>query len=153
MCYQLPAIVSEKKTIIISPLIAVMDDQIAGLRDYGVPAEALHAHQSQKEMQKSWANFKEGMSKIIYMSPERLMTSTMLEDLKDLDIGLFVIDEVHCVSKWGQSFRPDYEGLSKLKSLFPNSTIAGFTATADKTTRADILDKVISNIKTILNNN
>ena len=148
LCYQLPAIVSEKKTIIISPLIALMDDQIAGLRDYGVPAEALHAHQSQKEMQKSWANFKEGMSKIIYMSPERLMTPTMLEDLKDLDIGLFVIDEVHCVSKWGQSFRTDYEELAQIKTLFPKSNIVGFTATADNSTRIDIVNKVLrSNTK------
>ena len=148
LCYQLPAIVSEKKTIIISPLIALMNDQIAGLRDYGVPAEALHAHQSQKEMQKSWANFKEGMSKIIYMSPERLMTPTMLEDLKDLDIGLFVIDEVHCVSKWGQSFRTDYEELAQIKTLFPESNIVGFTATADNSTRIDIVTKVLrSNTK------
>ena len=145
LCYQLPAIVSQKKTVIISPLIALMDDQITSLRDYGISVEALHSHLSYEDAQKSWNNFKEGKSKIMYMSPERLMTSQMLEDLKGLEIGLFVIDEVHCVSKWGQSFRTDYEELSKLNHLFPESNIAGFTATADNSTRFDIIQKIFHN--------
>ena len=145
LCYQLPAIISSKKTIIISPLIALIEDQVAGLKECGVIAEKLHSNQSRKELTSSWNNFKNGKAHIIYVSPERLMTDNMINNLKSLDIGLFVIDEIHCVSKWGQSFRPDYEELSKLKTIFPNSNIVGFTATADKTTRLDITNKIFGN--------
>ena len=142
LCYQIPAIVSDKKTVVISPLIALIDDQVSALSQLGVNVSKLHSNQSEEERKKSWNDYKIGKSKIIYISPERLMTEYIIESLKSIDIGLFVIDEIHCVSKWGQSFRPDYEELSQLKSLFPNSTIAGFTATADKTTRLDILKKI-----------
>ena len=135
LCYQLPAMISPKNTIIISPLIALIDDQVASLKECGVNVEKLHSNQTSDERASSWYNFKVGKAKLLYVSPERLMTENMIDNLKLLDIGLFVIDEVHCVSKWGQSFRPDYEQLSKLKYLFPNSNIVGFTATADKTTR------------------
>ena len=145
LCYQLPAIISQKQTIIISPLIALIDDQVAGLKECGVNVEKLHSNQTSDEQFSSWYNFKFGKAKILYVSPERLMTENMIDNLKLLDIGLFVIDEVHCVSKWGQSFRPDYEELSKLKYFFPNSNIVGFTATADKTTRLDIINKIFNN--------
>ena len=146
LCYQIPAIVSDKKTVVISPLIALIDDQVSALSQLGVNVSKLHSNQSEEERKQSWNDYKNGKSKIIYISPERLMTEYIIESLKSIDIGLFVIDEIHCVSKWGQSFRPDYEELSQLKSLFPNSTIAGFTATADKNTRLDILNKIFSNI-------
>ena len=123
LCYQIPAIVSDKKTVVISPLIALIDDQVSALSQLGVNVSKLHSNQSQEERKQSWNDFKNGKSKIIYISPERLMTEYIIESLKSIDIGLFVIDEIHCVSKWGQSFRPDYEELSQLKSLFPNSTI------------------------------
>ena len=142
LCYQIPAIVSSKKTVIVSPLISLIENQVADLRESGVKAEKLHSNQTSQNRLTSWNNFKNGECKILYISPERLMTNSMIDDLKQLEIGLFVIDEIHCVSKWGQSFRPDYEALSKLKTIFKNSNIAGFTATADKTTRLDILDKI-----------
>ena len=142
LCYQIPAIVSEKRTIIISPLIALMDDQVASLRLSGVEVEKIHANQDREDSVESWLRFKSGKSKIIYMSPERLMTEKMLEEIKKLSIGLFVIDEAHCISKWGQSFRKDYEELSRLKLLFPDSNIVGFTATADNSTRLDIVEKI-----------
>ena len=145
LCYQLPAMISPKKTIIISPLIALIDDQVASLKECGVNVEKLHSNQTSDERASSWYNFKVGKAKLLYVSPERLMTENMIDNLKLLDIGLFVIDEVHCVSKWGQSFRPDYEELSKLKYFFPTSNIVGFTATADKTTRLDIINKIFDN--------
>ena len=145
LCYQIPAIISQKKSIIISPLIALIDDQVSSLVQTGVKAEKLHSNQSNKEISISWDNFKNNKTNIIYISPERLMSEIILDNLLSMEIGLFIIDEIHCVSKWGQSFRPDYEKLSKLKILFPNANIAGFTATADKTTRLDILQKIFQN--------
>ena len=127
LCYQIPAIISSKKTIIISPLISLMDDQISALKECGVQAEKIHSDLSYSERITSWKNFKNGNSKIIYMSPERLMTENIINDLKTMEIGLFVIDEIHCVSKWGHHFRPDYNALSKLKLLFPNSNIIGLS--------------------------
>ena len=142
LCYQIPAIISEKRTIIISPLIALIDDQVTSLKLLGVDVEKIHANQERQDNVNAWLRFKSGQSKIIYMSPERLMTEKMIAALKNLDIGLFVIDEAHCISKWGQSFRKDYEALSQIKNLFKKSNIVGFTATADETTRLDISKKI-----------
>ena len=144
LCYQIPAIISSKKTVVISPLISLMDDQVSALKECGVQAAKIHSDMTYDERSSSWNNFKNGKEKIIYLSPEKIMSEDFLNQLKTLDIGLFVIDEIHCVSKWGHNFRPDYNQLSQLKSLFPNSNIIGFTATADQTTRLDILEKIFN---------
>ncbi len=144
LCYQIPAIISSKKTVVISPLISLMDDQVSALKECGVQAAKIHSDMTFDERSSSWNNFKNGKEKIIYLSPEKIMSEDFLNQLKTLDIGLFVIDEIHCVSKWGHNFRPDYNQLSQLKSLFPNSNIIGFTATADQTTRLDILEKIFN---------
>ena len=144
LCYQIPAIISSKKTVIISPLISLMDDQVSALKECGVQAAKIHSDMTYNERSSSWNNFKNGKEKIIYLSPEKIMSEDFLNQLITLDIGLFVIDEIHCVSKWGHNFRPDYNQLSQLKSLFTNSNIIGFTATADQTTRLDILEKIFN---------
>ena len=144
LCYQIPAIISSKKTVVISPLISLMDDQVSALKECGIQAAKIHSDMTYDERSSSWNNFKNGKEKIIYLSPEKIMSEDFLIQLKTLDIGLFVIDEIHCVSKWGHNFRPDYNQLSQLKSLFPNSNIIGFTATADQTTRLDILEKIFN---------
>ncbi len=142
LCYQLPAIISARKTIIVSPLVALMDDQVAALHQNGVAAGKIHSHQSYDVNADNWRGFAKGDAKILYMSPERLMQPRMLAALQNQSVGMFVIDEAHCISKWGAAFRPEYEALSQLKSLFPDAQIAAFTATADEATRRDIQEKL-----------
>lgn len=138
LCYQLPAIYSEQKTIIVSPLVALMDDQVSSLSQLGVPVSKIHSGVSRQENVEQWKRFASNECNILYLSPERLMQTRMIDALKRFPIGLFVVDEAHCISKWGAGFRPDYENLTNLKSFFPDAKFAAFTATADKTTRSDI---------------
>ena len=138
LCYQLPAIYSEQKTIIVSPLVALMDDQVSSLSQLGVQVSKIHSGVSRQENVEQWKRFASSECKILYLSPERLMQTRMVDALKRFSIGLFVVDEAHCISKWGADFRPDYENLKNLKSFFPDAKFAAFTATADKATRSDI---------------
>ena len=142
LCYQLPALISEFKSVVISPLVSLMDDQVEGLRQNGIEASKIHASQSREVSITNWKKFVSGSSKLLYLSPERLMQNKMIEALRKANVKLFVVDEAHCISKWGVSFRPEYEQLSQLKTLFPKATIAAFTATADKATRKDIVHKL-----------
>lgn len=142
LCYQVPALMMEGATIVVSPLTALMDDQIAGLAANGVQAAAIHSGRSREDNVAAWRAFQSGKAKLLYLSPERLMTDRMLAALETVHISMFVVDEAHCVSKWGASFRPEYELLGGLKNRFPNACIAAFTATADNATRRDISAKL-----------
>lgn len=142
LCFQLPALIQQTKTIVISPLVALMSDQVAALKDNGIAAEMLHSGRIYDDNVISWRRFAQDDTKILYLSPERLMQPRMIAALQKLPIGMFVIDEAHCISKWGAGFRPDYESLSQLQDAFPGAKIAAFTATADKATRRDIADKL-----------
>ena len=142
MCYQIPAVLSDKLTIVVSPLIALMDDQVAGLRANGVNAACIHSGMSREDQVQAWMDVKSGASRMLYLSPERLMTQRMLAAVAKIKTAMFVIDEAHCISRWGVSFRPDYDQLSQLSDLFPKATISAFTATADKVTREDIAAKL-----------
>jgi ATP-dependent DNA helicase RecQ len=142
LCYQIPALLLERPTIVVSPLKALMDDQVAGLRADGVEAACIHSGMGRDEQIAEWRKVTSGKAKLLYLAPERLMNENMLAALHRLDPHLFVVDEAHCISKWGPSFRPEYEQLSRLKELFPEARIAAFTATADKATRADIAQKL-----------
>ena len=141
LCYQFPALCFKGRTLVVSPLIALMNDQTAYLKSLNIPADQLHSHST--ENRRVWRDFQRGKIKILYLSPERLMTEEMINDLKNIPIDLFVIDEAHCISKWGSGFRPEYEQLSELKDHFPSSVLAAFTATADTATRADIVKKLM----------
>mgnify|MGYP001228428860 FL=1 len=142
ICYQLPALIAEHLTVVISPLVALMDDQVAGLRANGVEAACIHSNRSREDNVADWRRVQDGSIKLLYLSPERLMTERMLSALQGLDPAMFVVDEAHCISKWGFSFRPEYEALSSLRERFPKATLSAFTATADTATRQDIASKL-----------
>ena len=142
LCYQLPALLFENQTIVVSPLVALMDDQVIGLKDIGVKAERVHSGMPESKRTQIWEDFKNKQIKILYISPESLMRNEMLSALKPLNISMFVVDEAHCISKWGSDFRREYELLKELQNHFPEAIISAFTATADEETRADINNKL-----------
>lgn len=142
LCYQVPALIFDRPTVVISPLVALMDDQVAGLRANGVDVACIHSGQSREQNVDEWISLRDGRAKLIYMSPERLVTERMIAALQRLNPAMFVVDEAHCISKWGASFRPEYERLSTLPDHFPDATFAAFTATADSATQRDIADKL-----------
>ncbi len=137
MCYQMPALLADGCAIVVSPLIALMDDQVSALRANGIPAAALHSNQSESESRAILAKLAEGCIKMLYVSPERLLLD--IERWRGvIDISLFAIDEAHCISQWGHDFRPVYTELSKIKKVFPDRPVIALTATADRLTRDDI---------------
>ena len=138
LCYQVPALLFDSVTVVISPLVALMDNQVAGLRANGVAVACIHSGQSREDNIAQWKSVASGQVKMLYLSPERLMTDRMFSAMRALGPAMFVIDEAHCVSKWGASFRPEYAQLAALKEAFPKARIAAFTATADSATRDDI---------------
>ena len=142
LCYQLPALLFENQTIVVSPLVALMDDQVIGLKDLGVKAERVHSGMPEFKRTQIWEEFKNKQIKILYISPESLMRNEMLSTLKPLRISMFVVDEAHCISKWGSDFRREYELLKELQNYFPEAILSAFTATADEETRADINNKL-----------
>ncbi|MGN6515398.1 MAG: DNA helicase RecQ, partial [Rhizomicrobium sp.] len=145
LCYQVPALVMGGLTVVVSPLVALMQDQVAALRLEGVTAEAINSSHSRDENVAAWRRVAAGEVRLLYMAPERLMTERMLDALAKLDVRLIAIDEAHCVSQWGPAFRPEYSALSKLANLFPKTPIIALTATADEVTRADIALQLFGN--------
>jgi ATP-dependent DNA helicase RecQ len=142
LCFQVPALVLGGLTVVVSPLVALMADQVAALRLAGVAADAINSSHSRADNVAAWRRVAAGETRLLYLAPERLMTVRMLEALGRLDVRLIAIDEAHCLSQWGPSFRPDYEDLARLKDVFPGVPIAALTATADEVTRGDIIAKL-----------
>jgi ATP-dependent DNA helicase RecQ len=138
ICYQIPALASEGITIVVSPLIALMNDQVINLQEVGVEASTIHSNVPQEKLQEIERKLNNGKTKILYLSPEKINNEAMQRYLSTLNIGLIAIDEAHCVSVWGNDFRPDYTQLAKLRRVFPNSAFIALTATADAATQKDI---------------
>jgi ATP-dependent DNA helicase RecQ len=142
LCYQIPALCRHGVALVISPLIALMDDQVAALRQLGVAAAALHTGLDPAEARANARALEEGRLDLVYVSPERLLAGAMLERLGRQEVALIAIDEAHCVSQWGHEFRKEYRDLAGLGQRFPGVPRVALTATADPRTRLDILQSL-----------
>lgn len=139
LCYQIPALCFSGLTVVISPLIALMQDQVDQLLANGVAAAYLNSSQTLEQQKETEQQALSGKLKLLYISPERVMTSAFFYFIQQCQVSLIVIDEAHCISQWGHDFRPEYARLSNLTRVFPNVPIMALTATADQITRKDIL--------------
>jgi ATP-dependent DNA helicase RecQ len=139
LCYQLPAVVSEGTAVVISPLIALMQDQATQLAQMGIPAAVLNSTMSDAEQTKVMSRARDGDYRLLYVSPERIARGDTMGWLQNVPVTFFAIDEAHCISEWGHEFRPEYRQLSKLRTKFPDRPIAAFTASATRHVRHDIL--------------
>ena len=144
LCYQLPALIGEGLTIVVSPLIALMRNQVAQLCSYGVAAAALNSANDLAENRSILERVARGELRLVYIAPERLVKSEALDILKRGKVAMLAVDEAHCISHWGHDFRPEYAELGKVQAALGGVRTVAFTATADAATRADILQKLFS---------
>jgi ATP-dependent DNA helicase RecQ len=142
LCYQLPALVSGRTAIVISPLIALMQDQAAQLAQMGIPAAVLNSSLTNDQQSLVMRKARDGQYRLLYLSPERLARTDTRGWLQRVPIAFFAIDEAHCISEWGHEFRPEYRQLSSLRVHFPDRPIAAFTASATRRVRHDILNQL-----------
>lgn len=144
LCYQIPALMLDGLTVVISPLIALMKDQVDALKNNGIEAAFLNSTQTGKEQIDVFRDVRSGKLKLLYVAPERLLQSgdQFIDFLHSIDVSLFAIDEAHCISSWGHDFRPEYIKLGRLKASFPDIPIVALTATADKLVRKDIVERL-----------
>ncbi|MEP7354420.1 MAG: ATP-dependent DNA helicase RecQ [Acidobacteriota bacterium] len=142
LCYQLPAVASGKTCVVVSPLIALMQDQAVGLREMGIEAEFLNSSLDSAAIERAKRRAERGELALLYLSPERIVRPDVVAWLSRLPLGFFAIDEAHCISEWGHEFRPEYRQLRTLRDRFPDVPIAAFTASATKQVRHDILNQL-----------
>ena len=143
LCYQLPAaLLSEQTVIVVSPLIALMQDQVAQLTQMGITAALLNSSVTAAQQTEIMREANKGQYRLLYLSPERLARADTIEWLRNVPVSFFVIDEAHCISEWGHEFRPEYRQMSSLRANFPERPIAAFTASATQRVRHDIIDQL-----------
>src|SRR5579884_2161970 len=142
LCYQLPALLMDGTALVVSPLIALMKDQVDKLQAMGVAATYVNSSLEPAEARARLAAVARGEYKLLYVAPERLVLPQFLDLLQRVRIGFFAVDEAHCISEWGHDFRPEYRELRQLRELFPGAPIAAFTATATARVQADIVHQL-----------
>ena len=142
LCFQLPALTRDGLTIVVSPLISLMKDQVDALQTSGIPATYLNSTVDREEAKARWRGLHRGDYRLLYVAPERLMLDTFLERALNWNIAQFAIDEAHCISEWGHDFRPEYRELKKLRKHLPDVPIMALTATATEQVRADIIKEL-----------
>lgn len=145
LCYQIPALVRPGLAIVVSPLIALIKDQVDALRANGVAAAGLHSGLARDELMEVYGQLWRGDLKLLYVAPERILLPDFLARLQEMPLALIAIDEAHCISQWGHDFRPEYAELGRLRHLFPHIPLVALTATADDATRQDILNRLALN--------
>ena len=145
LCYQIPALVRPGLAIVVSPLIALIKDQVDALRANGVAAAGLHSGLARDELMEVYGQLWRGDLKLLYVAPERILLPDFLARLQEMPLALIAIDEAHCISQWGHDFRPEYAELGRLRHLFPHIPLVALTATADDATRQDILNRLVLN--------
>ncbi len=142
LCFQVPAVCREGLTLVVSPLISLMKDQVDALRTCGVPAAAINSTLTAADRRNVADQIRAGELKIVYVAPERLLASHTLEFFQSVPLALIAIDEAHCISQWGHDFRPEYRGLAILKQALPGVSIHAYTATAAEAVRQDIAEQL-----------
>ena len=142
LCFQLPALLRDGLTIVVSPLISLMKDQVDALQTSGIPATYLNSTLDRDEAKARWRGLHRGEYRMLYVAPERLMLETFLERALNWNIAQFAIDEAHCISEWGHDFRPEYRELKRLREHFPETPVMALTATATERVRADIVKQL-----------
>jgi ATP-dependent DNA helicase RecQ len=142
LCYQAPAVLRGDTTVVVSPLISLMKDQVDGLRECGVDAVQLDSSQTAEQRAAADLALRSGAIRLLFVSPERLVGSDFYRVLQQLDVRNFAIDEAHCISHWGHDFRPEYRQMRRLRELFPQAALHAYTATATEQVRQDIIEQL-----------
>ncbi len=149
LTFQIPALLLPGITLVITPLISLMKDQVDNLRDRGIRAAAVHSGLSRAEHTLAMDRCRLGKIKLLYLSPEKLQSKTFVEQLSGIDISLLVVDEAHCISQWGYDFRPSYLRIAPLRKLFPDAPVLALTASATPDVSADIMDRLAFRTRTL----
>lgn len=142
LCYQLPALMLPHVTLVVSPLMSLMKDQVDALQANGIAAEFINSSLSREQVLQVFGRLRRGEIKLLYVAPERLLQPQFIERLRDVGVSLFAIDEAHCISQWGHDFRPDYMALALIRQHFADVPVMALTATADSATRQDIVQQL-----------
>lgn len=150
LCYQVPAELGQRTDVVVSPLISLMKDQVDGLRACGYPAAALYSGMDAAAVRQTEEKIAAGNYRLVFVAPERLLTSRFLQLATRVQVRAFAVDEAHCISHWGHDFRPEYRQLAELKTRFPHASIHAYTATATERVRADIVEQLRLNVPAVL---